>query len=145
MEDENMRARDILMGLMVMVLVSTGFLGFFGDAFDFYNTTIDDEYLETYQVINDTLFEEIDAVSKQAQAELEESEQGESTTADIVTFKAITSILKLPFKGIELATHLIAGTSRKIGLPDWVTGTILTMIIIGITFTIASAFMRREI
>lgn len=131
--------KQFLGTIIIIALIGTGFFSFFTTLSTNYNTPTDGNLSNTFDNVESAL---VDMQDLGASFE-DSTEKAEPSALDSLT--TIWTVIKLPFRALNIMRNLITEVSRVIGIPDWFTYSIISIIVIVLTTITIAILTRRTI
>ena len=134
------RISTIFIGLVVFCAIIFAFSGVIGNMTSNYNVTIDQQFFNTYQKINQTATLAIGIQQNVTGQEIQSS--GFFDTISNGAYKLLRLVMNL----IPLVNNVIQDTlsasTNAIGLPEWVGTIVMLMFLLTLIFLIIAAVLR---
>lgn len=137
----------ILSLLIAILLFSSLFIGvmhIYGDLINHYpehyeNNEADIYYGEVFQQINES-FDLTQSMSNKIR-----NQTSTETTAWDSAILGTTSMSRLIWNSFNMANKMVQAIAQELSLPVWLVTTIMTLILLTIVITLASAFLRYDL
>lgn len=129
-----MKAEYFLIGIVLIGLVSIGFLSFMGALTSQYGVTIDPRYNSTYAVYN--ALDNMNNVSLEMESKINNGTHISGTDAVGSIMTSVMGTAKLLFNSLSAFKSMLYSTIELLGLPGYYFIGIMTIIIILIIFSI---------
>lgn len=135
--------RDLVVAMLLGIIVMSGLLAFMVDVNLFYGINVDPSYNAIYADLNNTLLKTKDTAS-QIQTKVESSETLTASSTVAFIGDAAVDAVRTIFGILKIIPNLITIISLKVGLPEWFTTTILSIISFIIASIVLTLIFRRK-
>lgn len=127
----------LIVGVIIVGMFALGITTFMGDLATTYGLPYNDSSLETFKTV-----QEMDNLSQQINNEVFNDET--SSTVDFVESLASQggATMKMSFKSVELIKSMLQDASSYIGIPAWLVGGILAIIVVILSFLAISVLTK---
>lgn len=133
--------RDVIIAFLLFGTVTTGLVIFMVGVYENYGVTIEPQFESVYNTINNTVATNTE-YSRNITDKIETSE-GMTTTETFTG--AIFQAIKLPFQVVQTATSVLTTLATMLGIPTWIIGVFITILMLMIAFAIISAVRGFEV
>ena len=134
--------RKLIITVLVISMFATGLGLIVTDMYDKAGTDIEPQFQRAYGNLSASL-EDSRQLGEEIQRKTRQSEPSESS-ATVLVVKSSWESLKFVFKSVTIGISMLAVGGGALGLPEWFTGGIITMLLVSASFMLWSAVFRRK-
>jgi len=131
-----MKLSEIIIGLLLFSAIVTGSVYWIDDMATAYNVTTDTTFQSTYDKTNE--------LSSLGGEIYNKTQEGQLSVIDF-TVVPIIGALKLIGQSLTTVTDLVVAFTTTLGMPEWITTTILAIFTTMIAFLIIGSILKRDV
>jgi hypothetical protein len=141
------KVSDYVIGAILFCIIVIGLTTFLysSGSSPLYNVNFNSEYSDIYNDINNSL-DSLSGVSLNASEKIEQTEGVQITqeTGFVSLTAAAIDALKLPYTAYKIIVTTATSVTKVFGIPGWLTGALLAIVISVLAFLILGAILRSE-
>lgn len=133
--------RIMVISLVIISLMVTGFGLFMADSIDYYGITPDSNYADLSENFSASIAD-YSMVAQNVSGQVEEKKGVAAVGGDILFTASAYQIIKIPFKMLKNTLSLASDVQSDFGMPDFFFAAIIAIFIIVFAFIIISVLFR---